>query len=178
MMNLGQFLTIKREAMKWSRQQIADSFGVSYNTIYQWETGKKPPHKKHIKGICKHYGFSMSELKAQFKDYDKDENIDISDKDIEKELAEIKQEIENGSIPTIKDTGKESNVPGCQSFPKHTGTSMKFTQHAFPLDQLKAMLDIACDTCENILGDEAHSAKLAYYHVLTWIAELEGNEQP
>ena len=132
MMNLGQFLTIKREAMKWSRQQIADSFGVSYNTVYQWETGKKPPNKKYIKDICKHYGFSMSELKAQFKDY----------ADIEEKMNETMPEETQVTLPP--EEMKFVCVP-----------SVKFTQHAFPLDVLKSRLDLAAQITANIDGPEA-----------------------
>jgi transcriptional regulator with XRE-family HTH domain len=154
MMTLGQFLTIKREAMKWSRQQIADSFGVSYNTVYQWETGKKPPNDKYMKGICKHYGFSMSEFKSQFPAYEEGITPDM----VFGDTCAV------ADIPTISE-----DIPALSNL----GTGIKFTQHAFPLNILKSRVEIAKQVSESTGYSPAFQA---FGIVLNWIAELEGKE--
>jgi transcriptional regulator with XRE-family HTH domain len=168
MMNIGQFLTIKREAMKWSRQQIADSIGVTYQKVHSWETGKQSPKAEDLKQICKHYGFSLSELKSQFKDYE----------DIERHPDDqsSKSKFKDGdNVKIIYDVPQVTLPPEEVKYvlAPTDDQSVKSTQHAFPLDVLKSRLKLALQVTASIENDVAYRA---YNTVLSWIAELEGKE--
>lgn len=46
----------------FSIQFVADSIGVSRQTIYDWEKGKKIPGSENLKKLSKFFGVSMEEM--------------------------------------------------------------------------------------------------------------------
>jgi len=44
-------------------KEVAETLGISMESIYQWESGKRMPNSLTLKRLCELYGRSMDEIK-------------------------------------------------------------------------------------------------------------------
>ena len=61
---LGKWLRNKRETANKTRQQIADAIGVSYASIYFWETDHCRPNDNNLSAVCKALRASVREARS------------------------------------------------------------------------------------------------------------------
>ncbi len=64
LLNFGQYLQCKREALKLSGESVAKQMQVSAQSIRYWETNKVRPTGKRLEKIKKFYNISDDELKT------------------------------------------------------------------------------------------------------------------
>lgn len=64
LLNFGQYLQCKREALKLSRESTAKQMQVSTQSINYWESNKVRPTGKRLEKIKKFYNISDDELKT------------------------------------------------------------------------------------------------------------------
>lgn len=59
---IGKIIKDIRTKNKMSQQKFADKYGVTYQAVSKWETGKSLPDITILKEICKDYNLDLNEL--------------------------------------------------------------------------------------------------------------------
>lgn len=57
-----QGLKKKRKDGRWRAQEVADAVGVSIESIYAYEKGKRFPRKDKLDKLCKFFNCKIDEL--------------------------------------------------------------------------------------------------------------------
>ena len=60
--NIAKIIKNIRLKNKLSQKDFADKFGVTFQAVSKWETGKNIPDIQILKDICKEYNLSLDEL--------------------------------------------------------------------------------------------------------------------
>lgn len=60
----GQLVGARRQALRLSRVELADSLGVTPRTVMSWELGHRRPQSRHITAIADRLGVSSADLVA------------------------------------------------------------------------------------------------------------------
>ena len=60
--NIGEFLSVLRKSKGMTQQEVADSLGVSNNTVSGWETGASCPDISMLPAIAELFGVTCDEL--------------------------------------------------------------------------------------------------------------------
>ena len=58
----GQFIRNARELESLDTIEASAKLGVNRSTLFQWETDKIKPHKKHVRAIAELYGLDVKTL--------------------------------------------------------------------------------------------------------------------
>ena len=59
---IGKFIAICRKEKNITQQNLADSLGVSYKTVSNWENGRNMPDVSLFKPLCEQLGIKVNEL--------------------------------------------------------------------------------------------------------------------
>lgn len=111
---LGQNLKNLREAHNFSRKDVANALGVSYQQIHKYELGQNRPPYEHISTLRHLYDvpyeaffvdFKPTDIKAKFisEDYMVYQNLSaLKDKNLKKKIREICFILMEDASPNIK----------------------------------------------------------------------------
>lgn len=58
----GDKIRMIRDLRRWSQEELAEKAGVSAQSIYHWENGKRTPEKRSIRDIAKALGVIEEDL--------------------------------------------------------------------------------------------------------------------
>lgn len=84
----------ERNKRKISQQKLADSIGVSQQTIGSWETGRTEPDQSSIMKLCTYFGISPNSLLGIDTSQTSDTELSPKEKkDIAKDLEKFKKEL-------------------------------------------------------------------------------------
>ncbi|MDQ2884673.1 MAG: helix-turn-helix transcriptional regulator [Chloroflexota bacterium] len=95
----------------WSQEKVAESIGVTRNTVSQWERGVTDPHPIYVHRLCQFYRKTAAELDLGGRQEEK----------IHKENPEIKK---SGSDPSLNDTLEDESDPDFQRFSQTIAKSL------------------------------------------------------
>ena len=59
---IGKFIACCRKEKNITQQNLADSLGVSYKTVSNWENGRNMPDVSLFKPLCEQLGIKVNEL--------------------------------------------------------------------------------------------------------------------
>jgi transcriptional regulator with XRE-family HTH domain len=71
---LGEHLTKRRMDLGWSKRDVSRYLGITFSTLYTWESGQFIPCIRHFTRIREYLGYSwwqfdMTTLSGQIQDY-------------------------------------------------------------------------------------------------------------
>jgi len=75
---VGNLIKTIRKKNNLSQQQFAARYGVTYQAVSKWETGKNIPDILLLKQICNDFGFSIDDfLEGKEKEIKKEKNVNL-----------------------------------------------------------------------------------------------------